>query len=188
MGKVIVVQFITLDGVTEDPDGSQGFAQGGWAFRLGPQAVAGDKFKLGPLLDSGTLLFGRRTWVQFSKLWPTRSDEFSTKMNAIRKLVVSATLANADAWNNSAILSGDIIEEVRRRKHDTDLIIIGSDSLVTALRQHDLVDEYRLSVFPIVLGAGRRLFPEGAPPQTLETLSVEQNGAASLIFLGRAAA
>lgn len=188
MGSVIVIQFVTLDGVTQDPDGSEGFEHGGWAFRFGPQAVAGDKFKLGALLDSGTLLLGRRTWQLFAGIWPSRSDEFSRKMNAIPKLVASHTLATVGAWNNSALLSGNVIDEVRKRKERDDLIIVGSDSLVRVLGDNDLIDEYRLLIFPIVLGSGRRLFPEGVRPESLETLSVEQNGAASLVRLGRARA
>ena len=184
MGRVIVIQFVTLDGVTQDPDGSEGFEHGGWAFRFGPQAVAGDKFKLGAFLDRGTMLLGRRTWQQFAGIWPSRSDEFSRKMNAVPKLVASRTLARVDAWSNSTLLAGDLIEEVRRRKDREDLIIAGSDSLVRLVREHDLVDEYRLLLFPIVLGGGRRLFPEGTSPRPLETLGVEQSGAACLIRLG----
>lgn len=186
MGRVIVIQFVTLDGVTQDPDGSDGFEYGGWAFRFGPQAVAGDKFKLGALLESGALLLGRQTWQKFAKIWPSRSDEFSRKMNAIPKLVASHTLDGVDAWSNSTLLAGNLIDEVRRRKGDEDLIIAGSDSLVGLLREHDLIDEYRLLVFPIVLGAGRRLFPEGTSPGALEMLGGEQSGAAFLIRLGRA--
>jgi dihydrofolate reductase len=186
MGSVIVIQFITLDGVTQDPDGSEGFKHGGWAFRFGPQAVAGDKFKLGALLDSGSLLLGRRTWQLFAGIWPSRTDAFSGKMNAIRKLVASRTLERTDAWNNSALLAGDVVDEVRRRKVSEDLIVIGSDSLVRLLREHDLIDEYRLQVFPIVLGEGNRLFPEGTNGTPFETLGVEQSGAATLIRLGRA--
>lgn len=185
MGRVIVIQFVTLDGVTQDPDGSEGFEHGGWAFRFGPQAVAGDKFKLGAFLDRGTMLLGRRTWQRFAGIWPSRSDDFSRKMNAMPKLVASRTLARVDAWSNSTLLTGDLIEEVRRRKNREDLIIAGSDSLVRLLREHDLVDEYRLLLFPIVLGGGRRLFPEGTSPGPLETLGVEQSGAACLIRLGR---
>jgi dihydrofolate reductase len=185
MSKIIVIQFVTLDGVTQDPDGSEGFEHGGWAFRFGPQAVAGDKFKLGALIESGTMLLGRRSWQLFAGIWPPRTDEFSQKMNAMSKLVVSRTLEGVDAWSNSTLLGGDVIDEVRRRKEREDFIVVGSDSLVQLLREHDLVDEYRLLIFPIVLGKGRRLFPEGTRPATLETLSVDQAGAATLIRLGR---
>jgi dihydrofolate reductase len=186
MGKVIVIQFVTLDGVTQDPDGSEGSEHGGWAFRFGPQAVAGDKFKLGALFQSGALLLGRKTWELFAGMWPKRSDEFSRNMNAIPKFVASHTLKDVGAWSNSTVLSGDLVDEVRRRKDVGDLIVVGSDSIVRQLSEHDLVDEYRMLVFPIVLGAGRRLFPEGTKPADFETLSVEQSGAASLIRLERA--
>jgi dihydrofolate reductase len=183
MSKIIVIQFITLDGVTQDPDGSDGFEHGGWAFRFGPQTVAGDKFKLDGLLKSGALVLGRRTWQLFAGLWPARTDEFSQAMNAIPKLVASHTLESVDAWSNSSLLTGDVLDAIRERKERQDLIIVGSDSLVRVLREHDLIDEYRLLIFPIVLGSGHRLFPEGTKPLTLETISVEQSGAACLVRL-----
>ena len=95
MSRVIVIEFVSLDGVMHDPDGSEGSAQGGWAFRYGPEAVAGDKFGLGEVLDTGVMLLGRRTWQLFAKIWPGRDDEFSAKMNAMPKLVVSRSLAQA---------------------------------------------------------------------------------------------
>src|SRR3954468_22771757 len=114
MHRIIVIQFITLDGVVEDPDGSAGTPSGGWAFRYGPEAVAGDKFKLGSRLDDGALLLGRKTWELVSKLWPARSDEFSTRMNAASKWVVSRTLTDVGAWSNSTVMSGDLATEVER--------------------------------------------------------------------------
>src|SRR3954451_21395759 len=116
MGKVIVIEFITLDGVVEDPDGRGGTASGGWAFRFGPESVAGDKFRLGPILDTGVLLLGRSTWELFSRLWPNRTDEFSQAMNRIPKLVVSKSSPTLDAWSNSSPLEGDLLEEVARVK------------------------------------------------------------------------
>src|SRR5919107_1616735 len=98
MNRVIVIEFITLDGVVEDPDGSAGTPDGGWAFRFGPEAVAGDKFRLGSRLDTGALLLGRGTWQLFSRLWPNRTDEFSSRMNAASKIVVSRTLTDTSAW------------------------------------------------------------------------------------------
>jgi dihydrofolate reductase len=96
MGSVIVIEFVSLDGVMQDPDGSDGFEHGGWAFRYGPEAVAGDKFKLRELFDTGALLLGRRTWELFARIWPSREDPFSAKMNAIPKLVASRTLAQVE--------------------------------------------------------------------------------------------
>jgi len=130
MYRLVVIQFVTLDGVTQDPDGAESTRTGGWAFRSGPQAVAGDKFKLGELMEAGTMLLGRRTWEKFSGLWPARSDEFSMKMNRMRKLVVSRSLERADAWQHSQLLRGDPLEEVKKRKADGHLIVAGSYSLV----------------------------------------------------------
>jgi dihydrofolate reductase len=169
MNNIIVIEFLTLDGVVEDPDGSAGTPYGGWAFRFGPAAVAGDKFKLGTRLDEGCLLFGRGTWQLFSTIWPTRTDEFSTRMNTAPKWVASRTVSDVTAWNNSTLIAGDLIEAVRRLRQDRDVIVIGSTSIVQTLMRHDLVDEYRLLIFPTVLGAGRRL------------VSVEQSGAAALL-------
>jgi len=106
MSRVIVIEFVSLDGVMHDPDGSEGSAQGGWAFRYGPEAVAGDKFRLGEVLDTGTMLLGRRTWQLFAKIWPGRDDPFSAKLNAMPKLVVSRSLEDAAEWQNSTVLRG----------------------------------------------------------------------------------
>lgn len=178
--SMIVIEFVTLDGVVEDPDGSGATPAGGWAFRFGPEAVAGDKFKLGTALETGVMLLGRRTWELFSRLWPTRTDPFSTAMNSIPKLVVSRSLTDTTAWSNSAVLDGDLFTEVPRVAADRDVIITGSLSVVRALAEHDLVDEYRLITFPTVVGSGQRLFADGVKPVNLELTSVEQLGAASL--------
>jgi dihydrofolate reductase len=177
MADLIVIEFTTLDGVVDDPDGSGATPHGGWAFRHGPEAVAGDKFGLGPLLDTGVMLLGRTTWELFAKLWPGRTDEFSTKMNAIPKLVASRTLSSADAWQNSSLIE-DLIPTVRRRKEDQDIIVTGSLSLVHTLARYDLIDEYRLMIFPTVLGTGCRLFDT---PADLHLTSVEQKGAGALL-------
>ena len=186
MNRVIVIEFTTLDGVVEDPDGSAGTANGGWAFRFGPEAVAGDKFKLGRRLDTGALLLGRGTWQLFSRLWPGRSDEFSTRMNTAPKWVASRTLTDVGAWDNSAVLTGELTDEVRRLRKERDIIVIGSTSIVPTLMTHDLVDEYRLLVFPTVLGEGQRLFDGPAGVGDLELVSVERSGAAALLHYRRA--
>jgi len=175
---VIVIEFITLDGVVSDPDGRGGTATGGWAFRHGPETVAGDKFALGSVLDDGVMLLGRRTWQLFSQLWPVRDDPFSARMNAVPKLVASRTLTDVSAWANSSIIDGDLVETVTREQRD--VIIAGSLSVVRALMAADLVDEYRLLTLPTVLGAGERLFPVDGPPRYLECVSAEQVGAAVL--------
>ena len=182
--SVIVIQFLTLDGIVSDPDGSDGTPAGGWAFRHGPETVAGDKFQLGSVLDHGVLLFGRRTWELFSRLWPGRDDPFSARMNAAAKLVASRTLGDVSAWGNSRVIDGDLGDTVKRERRD--VIVIGSLSVVHALMAGDLVDEYRLLTFPAILGAGERLFPAGGPPAYLECLAAERSGAAVLTQYRRA--
>src|SRR6202012_266606 len=128
--SVIVIEFITMDGVVTDPDGSGGTAAGGWAFRHGPEAVAGDKFRLGRVLDDGVMLLGRRTWELFAKIWPGRDTPFARRMNAVPKLVVSRTLTDASAWANSQV-AADPIDVVQRERRD--VIITGSLSVVQPL-------------------------------------------------------
>jgi len=166
MSRVIVIQFITVDGIVEDPDGTGGTKRGGWAFRYGPEAVAGDKFKLGVVMETGALVLGRATWQLFSHIWPGRSDDFSTRMNRMPKLVASHSLDSVNEWSNSTLLEGDLVDEVSRRKREQDLVMAGSGSVVRTLMEHDLVDEYRLLVFPIVLGDGTRPSREGSPRST----------------------
>lgn len=171
--SVIVIEFITLDGIVSDPDGRDGTPTGGWAFRHGPGAVAGDKFRLGSTLDGGTLLLGRVTWQHFAKLWPHRDDPFSARMNAVPKLVASTTLPDVSAWANSSVIAGDLIGAVKRAQGD--LIVAGSLSIVHALLAEDLIDEYRLLTFPTIAGTGQRLFPD-CPPTYLECRSAEHLG------------
>jgi dihydrofolate reductase len=181
VGSLVVIEFITLDGVMEDPDGSGATPSGGWAFRHGPDAVAGDKFQLGPLLDTGVMLLGRSTWELFAKIWPDRTDAFSTQMNTIPKVVASRTLTSADAWQNSSVMGDDLLTTVRRLKADQDIIVTGSISVVHALTAAELVDEYRLLVFPTVLGTGRRLFTDHTAPTDLHLTSAEQRGNVALV-------
>jgi dihydrofolate reductase len=181
MNNVIVTEFVTLDGIVEDPDGSQGSPAGGWAFRHGPETVAGDKFKLGPTLDRGVLLLGRATWQLFARIWPSRADEFAAKMNRIPKLVASRSLDDVSGWSNSALIDGDLVTEVQRHARDRDIIVAGSVSLAHQLAARDLVDEYRLLVFPTVLGHGRRLFAESTEPSHLSFASAEPSGPTILL-------
>ncbi|KJK51337.1 riboflavin biosynthesis protein RibD [Lentzea aerocolonigenes] len=179
MSDLIVIEFATLDGVVEDPDGSGGTAGGGWAFRHGPEAVAGDKFGLGPLLDTGVLLLGRTTWELFAKLWPGRTDEFSTKMNNIPKRVASRSLTEVDGWQNSSLVEGDLVGQVWELKARQDVVVTGSISVVRELAEAGLVDEYRLMVFPSVIGAGQRLFTGSM--SDLRLISLERKGSAALM-------
>ncbi|MEV4759000.1 dihydrofolate reductase family protein [Micromonospora sp. NPDC049559] len=183
--SVIVIEFVTLDGIVSDPDGRGGTPTGGWAFRHGPETVAGDKFRLGSILDDGVLLLGRRTWQLFSRLWPAREDPFSVRMNAVPKLVATRTLTGTSAWANSRIVDGDLVDAVRRERRD--VIVTGSLGVVRTLMAEDLVDEYRLLTFPTVLGTGERLFSPGGGPTYLECRSAERVGAAVLARYGRAA-
>ncbi|GGR76491.1 riboflavin biosynthesis protein RibD [Micromonospora fulviviridis] len=183
--SVIVIQFVTLDGIVSDPDGSGGTPAGGWAFRHGPETVAGDKFRLGSLLDEGVMLLGRTTWELFARLWPGRDDPFSRRMNAVPKLVATRTLSDVSAWGNSRIVDGDVVHAVRNERRD--VIVTGSLRVVHTLMAEDLIDEYRLLTFPTILRTGQRLFPAGGPPAYLECLSAEQAGAAVLARYGRPA-
>jgi dihydrofolate reductase len=178
--KVIVAQFVSLDGVTEDPDGSGGTRHGGWAFRFGPEAVAGDKFRMGPVLDTGVKVVGRTTWELFSRLFPTRDDDFSRRLNAMEKLVVSTSLTDVSAWNNSTLLQGDLATAITERVRHQDVMVTGSGSVVDQLVARDLVDEYRLLVFPVVLGKGHRLFDGAVAPLDLDLVSSEDAGAGVL--------
>jgi dihydrofolate reductase len=183
--SVIVIQFITLDGIVSDPDGSDRTPAGGWAFRHGPEAVAGDKFRLGATLDDGVMVLGRKTWQLFSRLWPGRDNPFAARMNAVPKLVASRTLSDTSAWANSRVIDGDAVDAVQREQRD--VIITGSLSVVRALAAADLVDEYRLLTFPTTVGAGERLFPAGGAPAYLDCLQAERSGAAVFARYGRAA-
>jgi dihydrofolate reductase len=177
VGKTIVIQFITIDGVIEDPDGSDGTPFGGWALRHGPEAIAGDKFLLGEIMSTGTLLFGRHTWDHFSTLWPGRDSDFAKLMNAATKAVLTNRAIDPATWANSTAVPGPLHEWVKSTLPDRDVVVIGSGSVVDALRAEDLVDEYRLLAFPTATGAGRSLFPAGV---RVELVSAEQVGPATL--------
>ena len=162
MAKVVVSQFITLDGVVEDPGGSENHERGGWAFKFnrGPE---GDKFKLDEVMASDALLLGRVTYEGFAEAWPSRSGDFADKFNDMRKYVVSATMENAD-WSNSTLIKDDVAGEVAKLREEPggDILVNGSVQLVQTLIENDLVDELRLMVFPVVLGTGKRLFTEAS--------------------------
>jgi dihydrofolate reductase len=163
MRRVIVSEFVTLDGVMEDPGGAEGFERGGWAFRY-ERGAEGDQFKLDEVMEADAMLLGRVTYQGFAEAWPDRTDEagFADKMNSMPKYVVSNSLESAD-WNNSTVIRGDVAAEIAALKQGPggDLLVAGSGTLVDTLRRHDLVDEYRLMVFPVVLGTGKRLFADG---------------------------
>ncbi len=159
MRRIVVSEFISVDGVIEDPGGAEGFRHGGWTFKFNDPD--GMKYKLDEVMDHEALLLGRVTYEGFAKAWPGMTDEvgFADKMNNMPKYVVSRTLAQAD-WNNTTILRGDLAEEIGalREQDGGDILVAGSASLVRGLADLGVVDEYRLMTFPIALGAGKRLF------------------------------
>jgi dihydrofolate reductase len=158
VGKIVVTEFVSLDGVMEDPGGSENFKYGGWTFEIS-RGDEGDKFKLDETMSTDALLLGRVTYEGFAEAWPSRDGEFADKFNSMPKYVISSTLDNPE-WNNSTVLKGDLASEVAKLKerHEGDVVVHGSAQLAQALLAQDLVDELRLMVFPVVLGAGKRLF------------------------------
>ncbi|HVV60098.1 MAG TPA: dihydrofolate reductase family protein [Gaiellaceae bacterium] len=187
MRRIVVSEFVTLDGVMEDPGGSEKTDGGGWAFRFerGPE---GDAFKLDELLDAEGLLLGRTTYDGFAAAWPTMQDEagFADRMNSMPKYVVSSTLEDP-SWNNTTVLGGDAIEAVRRLKAEDggNLLVAGSCRLVHALLANDLVDDLRLMVYPVVLGRGKRLFPDASASAAFELVETAQAGQTALLTLRR---
>jgi dihydrofolate reductase len=163
MGKIVVTEFVSLDGVMEDPGGSEDFKHGGWTFEI-ERGDEGDQFKLAELEEAEAQLLGRVTYEGFAAAWPKMNDEvgFAEKMNGMPKYVVSSTLEEA-GWNNTTILSGDFAEEIAKLKGEVDgvILVAGSAQLAQGLIAHGLLDELRLMVFPVVLGSGKRLLADG---------------------------
>jgi dihydrofolate reductase len=184
VGRIVATEFVSLDGVVEDPGGAEDFKYGGWSFEVS-RGDEGDKFKLDETLSSEALLLGRVTYEGFAKAWPSREGEFADKFNTMPKYVVSSTLEEPE-WNNSTVLKGDVAEEVAKLKqeHDGEIVVHGSPRLVQTLLEHDLVDELRLMVFPVVLGIGKRLFGETSDKKPLRLVDskVVGDGVAILVF------
>jgi dihydrofolate reductase len=185
MGKIVVSEFVSLDGVFEDPGGSEGTKLGAWTFKF-KRGADGDKFKLDETMASDTLLLGRITYEGFAQAWPGRTDDagFADKFNSMPKYVVSTTLKTAD-WNNSTIISSNVVEEIKklREKPGGDIAVHGSGKLVKTLMENNLVDQYNLMVFPIVLGSGRRLFNDLDTPATLKLISTQEVGPDGVVIL-----
>lgn len=158
MGRIVVTEFVSLDGVMEAPGGGENFEHAGWTFAI-PRGEEGDKFKLDEAMEAEALLLGRVTYEGFAAAWPSMQGDFADKFNGMPKYVVSSTLSNPE-WNNSTVLSGDLVEEVSKLKQQPggDIVIHGSAQLVQGLLEHDLIDELRLMLFPVVLGSGKQLF------------------------------
>ena len=176
MGKVVVSQFMSIDGVIEDPGGAEGFERGGWAFEYdrGPD---GDKFKLDEVMAADALLLGRVTYEGFAAAWPSREGEFADKFNGMRKYVVSSTLSDPD-WSNTVVIGDDVVGEVAKIRAEPggDVLVNGSAQLVQTLLENDLVDEWRLMVFPVVLAQGKRLFPSEGDTSSLKLVDSKPAG------------
>ncbi len=171
MGRIVVTEFISLDGVIEAPGGGEDYKYGGWTFEI-DRGDEGNRFKLDETMSSAALLLGRRTYEGFAAAWPERHGEFADKFNTMPKYVVSSTLRDPE-WTNSRVLSGDLVDEITKLKkeQDGDIVVHGSAQLVQSLIENDLVDELRLMVFPVVLGTGKRLFGETTDKKRLRLSS-----------------
>jgi dihydrofolate reductase len=184
VGRIVVTEFVSLDGVMEDPGGAEDFKYGGWTFEIS-RGDEGDKFKLDEAFASDALLLGRVTYDGFAAAWPTREGAFADKFNSMPKYVVSSTLENPE-WNNSTVLKGDIAEEVAKLKQQQngDIVVHGSAQLAQTLLDHDLVDELRVMLFPVVLGRGKRLFGEtnDKKPLRLVDSKIVGDGVAILVY------
>ena len=186
MGKLTVTEFVSLDGVMEDPGGAESYEHGGWTFRF-EQGEAGGAFKFGELMAADAQLLGRVTYEGFAKAWPTMegTGEFGEKFNSMPKYVVSRTLTSAD-WQNSTILSGDLADEVGKLKQERENILVsGSATLVQGLLAADLVDELRLMVFPVVLGSGKKLYADGTDMRRFEVVEAVPSAEVVLLTLRR---
>ncbi|TML31467.1 MAG: dihydrofolate reductase [Actinobacteria bacterium] len=161
MGKLVVTEFVSVDGVFEDPGGAEDYEHGGWTFEY-DRGDDGNRFKLDELMQAEVQLLGRVTYEGFAEAWPSREGPFADKLNQDPKYVVSTTLEDPE-WQNTTVIDGDVAGELSKLKERTDgvILVAGSGTLVRTLLEADLVDELRLMVFPTVLGRGRRLFPDG---------------------------
>jgi dihydrofolate reductase len=192
MANIVVTEFMSLDGVIEDPGGAEDFKYGGWSFEVS-RGDEGDKFKLDETMASSALLLGRVTYEGFAKAWPSRKDEFgfADKFNSMPKYVVTSTLKDPD-WNNSTVIDGDgdVVAAIRKLKEevDGDVVVHGSGQLTQTLLENDLVDELRLMVFPVVLGAGKRLFGETSDKKPLQLVDAKTVGDGVSILVYRPAA
>jgi dihydrofolate reductase len=184
MGRIVVTEFVSLDGVMQAPGGGEDSQHAGWTFEI-DQGEDGAKFKLDETLESQALLLGRVTYEGFAASWPSMEGEFADKFNSMPKYVVSSTLQEPE-WNNSTVLHGDVVEEVSklRQRLDGDIVVHGSAQLVQTLVEHDLVDELRLMVFPVVLGTGKRLFGDTSDKKRLRLTDSKTigDGVAILIY------
>jgi dihydrofolate reductase len=176
MGWLVVTEFVSVDGVFEDPGGAEDYEHGGWTFEY-DRGEDGNKFKLDELMEAEVQLFGRVTYERFAEAWPSREGEFADKINSAPKYVVSNTLKDPE-WQNTTVISGNVAEEIAKLKEQTSgaILVAGSGTLVGTLLGADLVDELRLMVFPTVLGRGKHLFPDGIDRLKLKLTESRQVG------------
>jgi dihydrofolate reductase len=184
MGRIVVTEFLSLDGVMQAPGGEE-FKYPGWSFEF-ERGDDGDQFKLDETLEAEALLIGRITYESFAGAWPNREGPFAEKFNSMPKYVISSTLKDPD-WNNTTVLDGDVVEEARKLKEEVDGIIQvpGSLSVVQPLMEAGLVDELHLMVFPVVLGTGRKLFgemPEKRDWRLLDLRTVGPDGVSVQVY------
>jgi dihydrofolate reductase len=184
MGRIVVSEFVSLDGVMQDPGGDSGWKHAGWSFKI-PRGKEGDEFKVEETRDSEALLLGRLTYQGFAAAWPSVKGEFGDMFNSMPKYVVSSTLEKAE-WNNSTVLKGDVVKEISQLKQRLkgNIVVHGSARLVQTLLEHDLVDELRLMVYPVILGSGKRLFGESSEMKRLRLVDSKTvgDGVAILIY------
>jgi len=180
MRRIVVSEFMSVDGVMEDPGGAEGFNRGGWAFQF-DRGSEGDKFKLDEVMDADAMLLGRVTYEGFAAAWPQRTDDagFADKMNSMQKFVVSNTLTEPLTWANSVLLLD--VAAVKALPDGPGLTLLGSGALLRALLAEDLVDELLLLVHPIVLGAGQRMFAADGPHARLRLVDATPTGAGVVI-------
>jgi dihydrofolate reductase len=173
MGKIVVSENVSLDGVIQDPAGDEGFSRGGWVGLIKDRPGV-NKLALDDALGSEALLLGRRSYEWFAAKWPSRSGELADRLNSLPKYIVSSTLEEPN-WNNSTVLNGDVVDEVSKLKQELngEIVVPGSFQLVRTLLEHDLVDELRLKIFPVVLGAGERLFGETSDKKPVRLVDSE---------------
>src|SRR5216683_5114792 len=173
MGKIIVSENVSLDGVVQDPAGDEGFSRGGWVGLIAAREDVAE-VALDEAVGTEALLLGRRSYEFFAALWPSRSGELADRLNSLPKYVVSSTLEDPD-WNNSTVLKGEVVDEVSKLKQELngEIVVAGSFQLLRTLIEHDLVDELRLKIFPVVLGAGERLFGETSDKKSLRLLHTQ---------------
>ena len=182
MGRIVVTEFVSLDGVVEDPGGSESFKHGGWSFQI-DRGDEGSAFKLEETMATDALLLGRVTYEGFADAWPSRDGDFADRFNSMPKYVVSSTLEDPE-WNNSTVLEGDLASEVAalKERYERDIVVHGSAQLVQWLIERDLVDELRLMVYPVVLGGGKRLFGETSDLKRLRLVDTKTVGDGVLIL------